>query len=72
MLDDEGIRQVLWARTHQRGRKGLVGEFAREIGVTQAFLANIVRGVNRPSDRVLAALGYKRVTGYVPIDGDTA
>jgi hypothetical protein len=28
--------------------------------------------VNRPSDKVLAALGYKRVTGYVPIDGDTA
>ena len=53
------------ARLHQ-----VVGEFAREIGVSQAFLANIVRGVNRPSDKVLAALGYKRVEGYVPIDGD--
>ena len=69
MVDEQEIRRLLWERTHRMGQKGLNGKVAQEMGVSGSYLSQVVRGKLRPNDKVLGALGFRRVEGFVRVDG---
>lgn len=71
MIDDEGIRRLLWERTHRFDEKGALGKFAREAGVSPAFVCAVIAGKYRPTDKILAAIGMQRVVFYAPVASDT-
>jgi hypothetical protein len=42
--------------------------WAQAAGVRQGYVADVLRGRREPGPKILAALGYKRVTHYEPVE----
>ena len=46
---------------------GSQAAFAERSGLSQAFVSNVLNGRKPPSDALLAAVGWRRRTGFEPI-----
>lgn len=62
-MDAEGVRKLLRMEVAEHGSQKAL---AARIGVTQAFLSDIINGRREPSGKPLAFLGLRRRVDYVP------
>jgi hypothetical protein len=56
VLDDEQMRRLIAARAEQMGG---ISKLAAAVGVSYAFMHNVVSGSKAPGNRVLDYLGYE-------------
>lgn len=61
------VRRII--RIHLAERDMTMADFAKDIGVSGAYLSKVMNGKSPPSDTVLSAIGYERVVSvsYVPV-----
>jgi hypothetical protein len=57
-MSEEDMRQLVADRAKQLGG---IASFAKEVGVSYAFLYNVIAGNKAPGTKVLSFLGYEVV-----------
>lgn len=63
----EDVVALLRRRAKEAGSQDALAE---ELGISRAFLTNILAGRKKPSAKILAQLGLRRVNHYEPVDDD--
>lgn len=61
------LQEVIDTRIREAGSQA---NLAAAIGIDATIISEVRRGIRKPSDRVLAALGYRRVVRYEKVGGE--
>ena len=60
-LTPQALRDVLATKVKQAGEQRIV---AQALGVSPQYLCDVLKGRREPADKLLKALGYRRVVIY--------
>lgn len=66
MLTEQDIIRELWAACHQVGSQRA---WASRNGLSESYVSDVLNGNRDPGEVMLTALGFRRVVGYVVIEG---
>lgn len=66
-MDQSGFIEYLRRYIDERGTQQ---DFAESIGVTPAYVSDILRGQRKPGKKLLDAMGFKRIEMYVEVNKD--
>lgn len=58
-MNAEQVRELLRAKVN-----GNQSAWAKSLGISQSYVADVLRGRQPPGDKIIAALGIERVVTY--------